>query len=140
MKDDVQLLVVGTQLFGVGMVAANVTVTAYRDDAGEVAQSHDLGTQLAGVLDRVFGCTHINDVVGYFINVGKYRVEDSDRVLFHNFSSTACSSLSMNSSTVCNRSLGVACTCWVPCCTFLFCKDFVLVLFKDARLSMFIVL
>ena len=73
-------------------------------------------------------------------NVGKNGVEDSDRVDFHSLSSTACSNLSINSSTVCSRSLGVASTCGVLWCASTFRKGFVLVLFMDETVSIFVVI
>lgn len=79
MEDDVQLLVAGTQLLGVGMVVADGTVTAYGDNAGEVAQGHNLGLQLAGVLGRVFGCAYINDVGGAGITFGSNKVRNNPR-------------------------------------------------------------
>lgn len=55
MEDDVQLLVVGTQLFGVRVVVANGEVATFGNDTGQIAQRHNLSLQLPHIFSRVSG-------------------------------------------------------------------------------------
>ncbi|MBR6171531.1 MAG: hypothetical protein IKQ51_12670 [Bacteroidaceae bacterium] len=60
------------------------------------------------ILDSMFRRTDTYNKFSNLINVGKGRIKDFDSVNLHTLSRTACSSLSMNSSTECNLSFGVS--------------------------------
>ncbi|MBO7099799.1 MAG: hypothetical protein J6W21_08030 [Bacteroidaceae bacterium] len=60
------------------------------------------------ILDSMFRRTDTYNKFSNLINVGKGRIKDFDSVNLHTLSRTACSNLSMNSSTECNLSFGVS--------------------------------
>ena len=71
MKDNIKLLVTGSQLLGMRVIKPNRTVSTFWYNTSKITQGHNLCTQLASIFDRMFKRTDGNNKVCNIVNVVK---------------------------------------------------------------------
>ena len=74
MKDNIKLLVAGSQLLGMRVIKPNRTVSTFWYNTSKITQGHNLSTQLASIFDRMFKRTDRDNKVCNIVNVVKNNI------------------------------------------------------------------